>query len=122
VVAIARWPGRAAHDPIQLVARMTIGAQDDPEEAREAIVSAVRELMPFSEGRLLQREHPRPRWDDCETVSEADPGSTWPPEVDLRLSSRPPVYGIPRAPLGALGTEGDILIGWRAGDAISEDL
>jgi hypothetical protein len=122
VVSIARWPGRAAHDPIQLVARMTIGAQDDPEEAREAIVNAVRELMPFSEGRLLQREHPRPRWDDIEAICEADPGSTWPPEVDIRLSSRPPVYAIPREPLGALGTEGDILIGWRAGDAISEDL
>ena len=31
-------------------------------------------------------------------------------------------FRIPREPLGALGTEGDILIGWRAGDAISEDL
>ena len=78
--------------------------------------------MPFSEGRLLQREHPQPRWDDDGAVLETEPAATWPPEVELRLSSRPPVYRIPREPLGILGTEGDILIGWRAGDAISEDL
>jgi hypothetical protein len=122
VVDIARWPGRAAHDAVQLVARTSIGRDDDPEEARDAIVSTVRGIMPFSEGRLLQREHPQPRWDDDGVVLEAEPAATWPPEVELRLSSRPPVYRIPREPLGILGTEGDILIGWRAGDAISEDL
>ena len=77
--------------------------------------------MPFSEGRVLQREHPWPAWDDPDALYDASDAG-WPPEASLRLGSRRPVYAIPREVAAALGTEGDVLLGWRAGDALSEEL
>jgi len=40
----------------------------------------------------------------------------------VRLSSRPPIFALERAWLGDLGFEGDLLLGWRAGDAIADEL
>jgi len=40
----------------------------------------------------------------------------------VRVSSRPLVYALERSWLGGLGFEGDLLLGWRGGDAIAGDL
>ena len=40
----------------------------------------------------------------------------------IRISSRPPLYELPREALASLGVEGDVLLGWRAGDRIAADL
>ncbi|MEN8183896.1 MAG: hypothetical protein ABFS46_15325 [Myxococcota bacterium] len=122
VMSIARWPGAAAHDAVHLVARTRIGADEDMAQAREWVAGTVHELMPFAEGRILQREHRIPRWDDGEVALDPMGDGTWPPEAELRISSRPPIFSLPRQALGSLGTEGDVLLGWRAGDAISEEL
>ena len=50
------------------------------------------------------------------------PGQGWPGDTDLRLSSRPPIYHLDRSAVAGLGLEGDLLLGWRAGDAIAEEL
>ena len=46
----------------------------------------------------------------------------WPPTAELRVGSRAPVHALERAWLAPLGFEGDLLLGWRAGDAIAGDL
>jgi hypothetical protein len=122
-LSIARWPGAAARDAVQLVGHIAVDpARSGLAEAQRRAVEAILELLPFSEGRVLQREHAQPRWDDEGALGgvEACPG--WPPEATLRLGSRRPVYALPREACGALGTEGDLLLGLRAGDAIAEDL
>ena len=50
------------------------------------------------------------------------PGAGWPGEVEIRIASRPPTYALERAGVGALGFEGDVLLGWRGGDAIGSEL
>jgi hypothetical protein len=42
--------------------------------------------------------------------------------VDVRLAPRRPIFFLPRAETAGLGTEGDMLLGWRAGDVIAGDL
>jgi hypothetical protein len=53
----------------------------------------------------------------------ADPqGASWPEEPELRLSRSPSVYSLERSCVGGLGGEGELWLGWRAGDAIAAEL
>ena len=65
---------------------------------------------------------PRPRWDDDAWLEDPPRKLGWPTQIPLRVSSRPPVYRLDRAEVGGLGLEGDLLLGWRAGDAIASEL
>jgi hypothetical protein len=43
-------------------------------------------------------EVPAPQWDnDDGWLEDPKPGGGWPGEIDLRLSSRPPIYHLDRA-------------------------
>jgi len=95
------------------------GARASVEEELEA---ALGELMPFCEGRVVREPLPEPSWDDENLLGDPARGEGWPGEVDVRASNRPPVYLLPREGLAALGLEGDLLLGWRAGDAIANEL
>jgi len=48
--------------------------------------------------------------------------ATWPAEPELRVSARPAVYGLDRASVAGLGSEGEVWLGWRAGDSIAAEL
>ena len=99
---------------------MVVPVDDDAAEQRaEArIEAALRDLLPFSEGALERRPLPELRWDTDALL--ADPaGAAWPEEPELRLCARPAVYGLDRASVGGLGGEGEVWLGWRAGDAIA---
>ena len=64
-----------------------------------------------------------PRWDSDDGWLEDPVGAgSWPGEVDLRLESRPPIYCLDRAGAAGLGLEGDLLLGWRGGDAIAAEI
>jgi hypothetical protein len=78
--------------------------------------------MPFSEGRISLREQRRPLWDDDGWLEDPDRGTGWPSEIDLSVSGRAPVYRLDRSGVACLGLEGDLLLGWRAGDAIAAEL
>jgi hypothetical protein len=78
--------------------------------------------MPFSRGGFVRQRAPEPVWDSDALLADPAPGSGWPGDCDLRRSSRPPVYSLDRASVAALGFEGEVLLGWRAGDAIATDL
>jgi hypothetical protein len=90
---------------------------------REAVAIRLRDLMPFCGDRLDQIEVKMPQWDhDDGWLEDPPPGQGWPGETDLRISARPPIYHLDRSAVAGLGLEGDLLLGWRAGDAIAEEL
>jgi hypothetical protein len=122
-VALRVFRGRGRAAGFDLIASAVVPI-DDAEAERRAearIERALRDLLPFSEG-ALERVPLRPlRWDTDALL--ADPtGAAWPEEPELRLSARPAVYGLDRASVGGLGGEGEVWLGWRAGDAIAEEL
>jgi hypothetical protein len=106
-----------------LASALVADEQKDLAEDAARIEEAVRSLMPFSEGRISRVSAPaRPRWDDESALPAPGPGDGWPGEVEIRTPGRQPVYRLPREGLAGLGLEGDLLLGWRAGDAIRDDL
>ncbi len=104
-----------ATDPRELDAGLIADFEDRLEER-------VRRLIPFCDKKLSRRERLRPRWDDDDWLEDPPPGQGWPAEIDLRVNGRPPVYRLDRAGIAGLGFEGDLLLGWRGGDAIAAEL
>lgn len=123
-VTLTRRPSSRGARFAELVAEAVV--PDDPEredERAERIESRVHALFPFSEGRMKAAPRPaRPLWDDPAAVFEPDAGGVWPGPLEIRATTRRPVYRIPREDVSFLGVEGDLLLGWRAGDAIRADL
>jgi hypothetical protein len=101
-------------------------ATDDAAEmlkVKERLAERVRALLPFAGERLEQRDALEvPTWDNDSILEDAARGEAWPSEIGVRLIARPPVYWLPRGAVGSLGTEGECLLGWRAGDVILGDL
>ena len=86
------------------------------------IERAIRDLLPFSQGQLERRPLPTRHWDTDAWLADPPPHRGWPDDLEVRLSSRPSVYSVERSNVGALGAEGELWLGWRAGDAIAEEL
>ncbi len=128
-VTVTAFPSPTHPNRIDLVARTMIRdaepARLDEQIAtvRKEIEERLRDLMPFCGNRLDAVEAKIPQWDyDDGWLEDPRPGQGWPGETDLRISSRPPIYRLDRAAVAGLGLEGDLLLGWRAGDAIAEEL
>ena len=128
-VMVTAFPSQNHAGHVDLVARsiLTIADPNDlPKQlasARHAISSRLEALMPFCGDRLLSIEMPPPGWDsDDGWLEDPRPGTGWPAEIDLRISTRSPIYHLDRAAAAGLGLEGDLLLGWRGGDAIAEQL
>ncbi len=118
-IAVQAFPLARGETACEVVASTVAAAE--PEALRQAadrIEQTVRALMPFSEGRMGRVRFPAPTWDHDLALADPPRGRGWPAEVDLRLSSRPPVFHLPREEVAALGVEGELLLGWRAGDHI----
>ncbi|MAI77485.1 MAG: hypothetical protein CL917_00930 [Deltaproteobacteria bacterium] len=109
-------------DKVDLVARMRAHNFDEYQTVEDELENRVRSLMPFSEDRLQRRKQRRPKWDDDGWLDDPKPGAGWPVVMNLRASGRPPVYRLDRAGVASLGFEGDLLLGWRGGDLIAEEL
>jgi len=128
-LTVTAFPSLTDPNRIDLVARTMIRdaepARLDEQiaTARSEIAERLRDLMPFCGDRLDVIEAGMPQWDsDDGWLEDPRPGRGWPGETDLRISSRPPIYHLDRAAVAGLGIEGDLLLGWRAGDAIAEEL
>jgi hypothetical protein len=63
-----------------------------------------------------------PLWDRDEFLADPRSEGSRPAGAPLRPISRTPAYVLDRWKLAALGFDGDLLLGWRAGDAIASDL
>jgi hypothetical protein len=128
-IAVTAFPSQTHPNRVDLVARAMV-PDADPARLEQQIASLradiarrLRDLMPFCGDRLDEVETDSPRWDgDDGWLEDPLPGQGWPGETDLRLSSRPPIYHLDRGAVAGLGLEGDLLLGWRAGDAIAEEL
>jgi len=124
-VAVTAFPSQTHGQRVDLVARAVVPDRD-PErlaELRRGIAARLRALMPFCRDALVPIDVELPRWDgDDGWLEDPQPGLGWPSEIDLRLSSKPNVFHLDRAAVGALGFEGDLLLGWRGGEAIAAEL
>lgn len=120
LVTLAVHPPAGPGQPVDLVAAAAV----DPGEtgAEDAIEETVRGLMPFCGERLERLPVPAVRWDEDQALEDPAPGSGWPAETEIRIATRPPLYELPRSALAGLGLEGDLLLGWRAGDRIATEL
>jgi hypothetical protein len=122
VVTLRAFPPARPRDPADLVASAVIARDADDAAAEAEIGSALRELIPLA-GRQLARVAARPaRWDVDDLLEDPPAGSGWPGDSEIRLPCRQPVYALERGVVAALGFDGDLLLGWRAGDAIAAEL
>jgi hypothetical protein len=127
-VMLSLHRGAGSADKVDLVARAVVtdaeAALDDGQTRvwEERIEERVRGLLQFAEKKLVRQKVERPRWDDDDWLEDPPPGQGWPSEIDLRVNGRPPVYRLDRAGIAGLGVEGDLLLGWRGGDAIAGEL
>lgn len=123
VVTLRVFAPTRPRDPADLVASAVIPNGDgEPEVAEAAITAAISELMPFAASSLQRVRVRAPRWDVEDQLADPPPGGGWPGESEIRLACRQPVYALERGAVASLGFDGDLLLGWRAGDAIAADL
>jgi hypothetical protein len=122
-LCLRRFPAPDDAQQIDFVVTAVLDAAERDLPAREAeMLAAVAALLPFAEGSLRRVPDLAPRWDDDAPLCDPPAGAGWPGELELRLPGRQPLYHLERAGLAGLGFEGEILLGWRAGDAIAADL
>ena len=122
VVSLRVFPPVPGDPDADLVASAVVEPEDDPERCRARIAHEVSQLIPFSSDWLRGVDEPEPRWDSDVPLLDPAPGEAWPEACDVRISSRPLVYSVERRALAGLGSEGDLLLGWRAGEAMASDL
>jgi hypothetical protein len=120
VACIQRHPTPGG-DAVDLVASCVV-PRGEAEAAEERLVAAVTGLMPFSSGRLERVPVRAAIWDDTGDLADPAPDAGWPEPVDVRLPTKQEIYRLDRAGVAGLGFEGDLLLGWRGGDAIAADL
>jgi len=126
---VTAFPCQTHPNRVDLVARAVLpdATRETLDERLSTLRADVRDrlraLMPFCKDELAVADAELPRWDsDDGWLEDPTPGQGWPSDVDLRRSTRPPVYHLDRAAVGGLGLEGDLLLGWRGGDAIAAEL
>jgi hypothetical protein len=123
LITIARYPLGGDAGIEDLVAAAVVRNQaSEAAHAEAEIESALRELIPFSENRLARAPVATPKWDDDTLLGDPAPGTGWPAEVPIDLSSSPPIFALRRESTAALGVEGDLLLGLRAGEALVREL
>lgn len=128
-VTVTAFPSLTQPGWVDLVARAVLPTAEVaslPEQRADldrSIARRLEALMPFCGDQLCPIEVTPPRWDaDDGWLEDPPPGTGWPSEIDLRLSGRPSIYHLDRAAVAGLGLEGDLLLGWRGGDAIADAL
>jgi len=111
---------RSTH--VDLVARVVLAEGESESTTRARVEQFLHQLVPFAAELLEPQDDPLPLWDGDDWLEDHAAGRAWPAEATFRVSSRPPVYRLDRPAVAGLGLEGDLLLGWRAGDAIAAEL
>jgi hypothetical protein len=121
LVALRVFAGGGGDPAADLVVSAVVPADPaDPAAREREVVASAACILPFAE--TERRRSPEPRWDSDDPLPDPAPGAGWPGEVEVRAASRQPVYCLDRSSVAALGVEGDLLLGWRAGEAILADV
>lgn len=123
VVTLQTYPQARPGGPVDLIAA-TIGPEGETSrgEAEDWIRRTIHDLVPFSEQTLESVDVPETTWDSDAPLIDPAGGACWPKLADIRLSQRPAIFALERGVTAGLGVEGDLLLGWRAGEAIGEEL
>lgn len=100
-------------------ASLPIEALDD-ERAFEEIGRSVVSLMPLGDEGWQRVAVSAPLWDRSDLLT--DPSDDDPNSGLRRPLSRVPAYILDRSQSAQRGFEGDLLLGWQAGDAIAKEL
>jgi hypothetical protein len=115
-VRVARHAGRRGEQAELLVS--TLAPRDaDADAILSRLERTIDELAPFCADRLERRPLPAARWDrDDGLLAAADSSGA------TRVSRSPLVVALERGASAAWGFEGDLLLGWRAGDELCAEL
>ncbi len=109
--------------PVDLVATAVLPVDEaEHQDWEQQLEDRVTGLLPFADERLVRVPAPTLRWDDDTWLADPTPDAAWPSPAELRISPRQPIYSLERASVAGLGFEGDLLLGWRGGDAIAANL
>jgi hypothetical protein len=122
LIRLRRFENPDGKDPIDLVASAVVPIDADADAVCDEIESGVASLLPLGREGWARVASQPPRWDRDEFLADPQSESHRAPGVAFRPISRTPAYVLDRWKLAALGFEGDLLLGWRAGDAIASDL
>ena len=120
-VVSLRWFA-TEQEAADLVASVVVHAEANLERLEAEVEAAVAGLLPFADGQLERIPVATPRWDDDALLADPARGASWPQSTELRLGTRQAIYSLDRAAVAGLGTDGDLLLGWRAGDAIAAEI
>jgi hypothetical protein len=114
-------PGRRP-DEADVIASRCVPADSDASGVEAELERTLRDLIPFSRNHLERRALPSCVW-DTDDLQDAPRGRPqWPPTCELRIATKPVVYALDRGDVAPLHSEGDLLLGWRGGDAIAAGL
>ena len=109
-------------DPVDLVASAVVPIDAIDDVVGDEIESGVASLFPLGREGWVRVASQPPLWDRDEFLADPRSEGSRSAGVPLRPISRTPAYVLDRWKLAALGFDGDLLLGWRAGDAIASDL
>jgi hypothetical protein len=122
LIRLRVFHGPDGRDPVDLVASAVVPIEAKVETVCDEIESGVASLLPLGREGWVRVASQLPTWDRDEFLADPHGERSWPVGVSLRPISRTPAYVLDRWEIAALGFEGDLLLGWRAGDAIASDL
>lgn len=94
----------------------------DAERALEEIQRSVVSLLPLGDEGWLRIAVPAPLWDRSDLLTDPSDTDSDPIPGLRRPLSRVPAYILDRSQSAQHGFEGDLLLGWQAGDAIAAKL
>ena len=94
----------------------------DHAEQEQRLVERALALMPFHGDQIERIPVKQPLWDDDHWLEDSPHGACWPGEVNLRVTSKLPVFMLDRSWVAGLGLEGDLLLGLRAGEILEKRL
>jgi hypothetical protein len=115
---------RRNDDPkwVDLVIRSIAVEGLDHAEQEQRLVERILALMPFHNDQIERIPVKQPLWDDDHWLEDSPHGARWPGEIDLRVSTKQPVFMLDRSWVAGLGLEGDLLLGLRAGELLAKKL
>jgi len=105
-----------------LVIRSIASEGVDHAEQEQRLLERALALMPFHNDQIERIPVKQPIWDDDHWLEDAPHGACWPGEIDLRVSTKLPIFMLDRSWVAGLGLEGDLLLGLRAGELLEKRL
>jgi len=120
-VVRVRWFERGTE--VDLLADTTVAADSrDDDRALEDIGRSIVSLMPLGDEGWSRVAIPEPLWDRSDLLADPHDASGDPIPGLRQPIARVPVYVIDGSRSARRGFEGDLMLGWQAGDAIGAEL